>query len=164
MVKFLTTALGGLTALAVVGLGTPSGQAVLGIHRTQSAVPVSVISDPGPAKVDAPVAPPRVIHSAPSVARPVTRPVYRHTSVGPAAPAGLPAGLPMGGAGGLTNVLQNLPGMLQQGAPVPQYGPAAPAAPVIVPGGPGWDPGPRHGRWRHDGVYQGDNAPEPEHH
>jgi hypothetical protein len=163
MVKFLTTALGGLTALAVAGLATPSGQAILGIHQTQPAVPVSVISDPGPAKVGAPVARPRVTDPAPSVARPVTHPVYRNTSVG-SAPAGLPAGLPMGGAGGLTNVLQNLPGMFQQGAPVPEYGPAAPAAPVMIPGGPGWDPGPRHGRWRHDGVYQGDDMPDPAHH
>lgn len=48
MVKFLTTALGGLTALAVAGLATPSGQAMLGTHQALPAVLVSVISDPGP--------------------------------------------------------------------------------------------------------------------
>jgi hypothetical protein len=177
MVKFLTTALGGLTALTVAGLATPSGQAMLGLHQTQPAVPVSVISDPGPAKVALPAATPVSTAPAPEtapapavvqhtavpaprsepVAHPAaTRPVYHsaasrpayHPAPAAARPVPAPAGLPMGGAGAgaITNILLNLPQVLQQGgAPgVPQYAPPAPA-----PDNGGWGQRHRRDRWRH---------------
>jgi hypothetical protein len=150
MIKSLTMALGGLTALAVAGLATPSGQAMLGTHQASPAVPVSVISDPGPVgptNVTVPAATP--VPTAPRVAAPapvvserhvsapaaqVARPVYRPTARGvyrpvASAPAAVsravpaPAGLPIGGAGGIGSIMQFLPSMLQQGAPAPsQYG------------------------------------------
>jgi hypothetical protein len=182
MVKFLTMALGGLTALAVAGLATPSGQAMLGTHQALPAIPVSVISDPGPLSpinVTAPAATP--VSTAPGVPAPapvvserhvsapvaqVARPVYRPTArriYRPAASAPVavahsvptPAGLSMGGAGGIGSIMQLLPSMLQQGAPVPsQYGygygpaPASQAAPA-----PAWG-----------GGNQGNQGDGPEHH
>jgi hypothetical protein len=80
MVKFLTTALGGLTALAVFGLVTPSGQAVLGLHhQTQPPVPVSIISDPGPANATIPAALPT--STAPAAAPVPVPEVYHHAAI-----------------------------------------------------------------------------------
>jgi hypothetical protein len=76
------------------------------------------------------------------------------------------------GAGAITNILLNLPQVLQQGgAPgVPQYGPpqyapAPPVGPAIVPNNNGgWvPPGQRHrhGRWRNgNGDPRQDGDPE----
>jgi hypothetical protein len=171
MIKLLTTALGGLTALAVAGLATPSGQAMLGTHQTLPAIPISVISDPGPAgpiNVTGPTAAP--VSAAPVVAAPVpavserhvsapvaqaARPVYPPTTrrvyrPAPSAPVAVashsvptPAGLPMGGAGGIGSIMQFLPGMLQQAAPAPsQYGYGPAPAPQAVPApAPGWNQG-----------------------
>lgn len=199
MIKFLTTALGGLTALTVAGLATPSGQAMLGTHQALPAVPVSVISDPGPVdpiNVTAPAATP--VSTAPGVtartpvvserhvsapvaqvARPVARPtvrrVYRPEASAPVAVANsvpTSAGLPIGGAGAIGSIMQLLPGMLQQGAPVPsQYGygygsaPAPQAAPAPAWGG---GPGRGHGRGHWDNRWnqgnQRNQGDGPEHH
>jgi len=171
MVKFLTTALGGLTAFTVAGLATPSGQAMLGIHQAPPTVPVSVISDPGPVgpiNLTAPAVTP--VSTAPGVAAPapvaskqhvsapvaqVARPVYRPTTrrvYRPAASAPVtvahsaptPAGVPMGGAGGIGSIMQFLPAMLQQGAQVPSqdgYGYGPAPASQAAPA-PGWGGGP----------------------
>jgi len=118
MVKFLTMALGGLTALAVAGLATPHGQALLGIHQTQPTVPVSVIADPGAANTAAPV-------KAAPASHPVYGPAVRSApaarpSAHPA-PAATPGGILVGGAGAIANILLNLPHVLPRaGAPFPQ--------------------------------------------
>src|SRR5579864_5709041 len=119
MMKFLTTALGGLTVLAVTGFATPPGQAMLGLHPAQTATPVSVIADPGPIKVAAPAAAPvsaapaapAVTAPHPAVAAPAARPVAPASAV-PAQAA--PAANPMGGAGAIANILLNLPQVLNQ--------------------------------------------------
>lgn len=128
MMKSLTTALGALTILTVTGMATPPGQAMLGIRQTQTATPVSSIPDPGPVKAatpapapvtpapaSAPAATPRAAAPAASPAArpaaPVARPVAPAAS--PAASAPAPAANPMGGAGAITNILLNLPQVLQ---------------------------------------------------
>jgi hypothetical protein len=177
MMKVLTSALGGLTVLAVSGLATPPGQAMLGIRQTQAAAPVSVISDPGPVQLAVPTAGPveptpvRVEPAAPAgsapapravaapVARPtadsrasqpVARPVARPAAPVQAAPT--QAAPALAGAGAITNLLLNLPQVLHEGPPVapeggPAYGPP--------PGPPGPPPGRRAG-WRHDRERQND--------
>src|SRR5215469_1703077 len=130
MMKFLTTALGGLTILAVTGMVTAPGQAMLGLRQPQAAAPVSVISDPGPQKFVAPaaaptapaVAPtaaPRPAIAAPAAPRPAAAPpVARPAPAATHAPVAAPAANPMGGLGGagaITNILLNLPQVLQQG-------------------------------------------------
>jgi hypothetical protein len=161
MMKFLTTALGGLTILTVTGLATAQGQALLGMRQPQAAVPVSVIADPGPAQVAVPAAPAARPASAapaappvaprPAVTAPVARPVARPATPAAAGPA--PAANPMGGLGGagaITNLLLNMPQVLQGG----QGGPDGPG---VVNNGGGWGPPGQRGRdsrKRHDG---GDN-------
>ena len=158
MVKFLTAALGGLTALAVAGLATPSGQAMFGTQQAPLAIPLSVISDPGPVSlnnVTAPAATPMrtvpgvaaaaaivskrhvsapVAHLARPAQRPTARRIYRSTGSAPVAVAHsvpTPAGLPIGGAGGIGSIIQFLPAMLQQAAPAPSpYGYGYGPAPV----------------------------------
>lgn len=168
MMKFLTTALGGLTVATVTGLALLPGHAMLGGQQPQAQAPVSVITDPGPeAAVPAPVVPPAapavapaarpaatqpaVTQPAPAVSRPVAQPVARPVPR-PAAPAPAagpaPAASPMGGlngAGAITQLLLNMPQVLQGGQDGPQ-------------GGPGWVPPGQHGRAyrkHHDGG--GDN-------
>jgi CRISPR-associated Cas5-like protein len=151
MVKFLTTALGGLTALAVAGLATPSGQAMLGSPQAPLAIPVSVISDPGavgPMNVTVPAATP--VSAMPGVARPIPIVSKRHVSAPMAQFARpvhrltarrvysvpTPTGLPIGGVGGIGSLMQLLPGMLQQTAPAPSlysYGYAPAPAPQAAP-------------------------------
>ena len=166
MMKFLTTALGGLTVATVTGLALLPGHAMLGGGQPQAQAPVSVIADPGPkaampvpapaavpvAPASAPAAPaqpavaapaaaPAVTHSAPTVSRPAAQPVAR-----PVAPAAAPvarpapAANPMGGlagAGAITQLLLNMPQVLQGGQGGPQVG---------APGGPGWVPPGQRGR------------------
>jgi len=58
----------------------------------------------------------------------------------------------MGGAGAITNILLNLPQVLQQGGQAPQYG-VPQGGPAVVPDNGGWvPPGQRHrrDRWRND--------------
>ncbi|HLY20838.1 MAG TPA: hypothetical protein VKT83_00055 [bacterium] len=167
MMKFLTTALGGLTILTVTGLATAQGQAMLGIRQPQAAVPVSVIADPGPAKVAVPA--PQPVNAAPAAApvaappaaapapaarpavtspAPVARPVARPAAASPA-PGANPMGA-IGGAGAITNILLNLPQVLQGG----QGGPDGPA----VNNGGGWGPPGQRGRdnrKRHGGDNNG---------
>ena len=128
MMKFLTTALGGLTVLTVTGFATPPGQAMLGLHPAQTATPVSVIADPGPIKVAAPAAAPvsaapaapAVTAPHPAVAAPAAQPVRAAPAARPVAPASAvpaqaaPAANPMGGAGAIANILLNLPQVLNQ--------------------------------------------------
>jgi hypothetical protein len=162
MVKFLTTVLGGLTALAVAGLATPLGQAVLGMHQTQPTVPLSVIADPGAANAAAPVrsgSAPRT-EAAPvshRVYRPAVQPVPTARPVARPVPAG-PVGIVMAGAAAITNVLLKLPQVLPKaGAPFPQVGPALPET-------GGWGPPERRDhRGRHQRADQGDGG-APEHH
>ena len=133
MMKALTTALGALTILAVTGMATPSGQAMLGLRQTQTQTPVSVIADPGPANaapVPVQVAPaaavPAVSHAAavPAAATtPAARPAVPHAApvARPAAPASaapVPVASPAN-AGAIANILLNLPQVLQpaQGRP-----------------------------------------------
>jgi len=137
MMKVVTAALGGLTALAVTGMMTPHGQALLGLQQTQPQVPVSVISDPGPVKAAAPLVAPAVRPAAPrTVAQPVVHrapaPPRGYASRPEARPAMPAAGIaPMAGAGAITNILLNLPQVLN----ATQGGPAGP------PPGPGpWGP------------------------
>ena len=161
MVKFLTAVLGGLTAFAVAGLATPPGRAVLGIHQTEPAVPVSVIADPGAVNA----APPVRSGTAPRTeAAPISHPVYR-PAVQPvpaarpiARPASAgPASIPTGGAGAITNILLNLPQiLLRAGTPVPQVGPA-------MPENGGWGPRRRDQHAGHQPGDQGDGG-DPEHH
>ena len=166
MMKLLTTALGGLTIATVTGLALLPGHAMLGGQQPQTQAPVSVIADPGAkAAVPSPVAPvapvapaaspgvtqPAVTHPAPAVSRPVAQPVARpvpQASAPAPAPGPAPAANPIGGlagAGAITQLLLNMPQVLQGG----QGGPE---------GGPGWAPPGQHGRAyrrRHDGG--GDN-------
>lgn len=166
MMKFLTTALGGLTILTVTGLATAPGQAMLGMRQPQTAVPVSVIADPGPAKVTEPAAPmaPAVqpASTAPAAALPAVAPAARPVATGPAPtarpvarPAAPAAAAPasaanplggLGGAGAITNLLLNMPQVLQGG----EGGPGGPA----VGNNGGWVPPGQRGREyrkRHDG-------------
>ena len=170
MMKLLTTALGGLTIATVTGLALLPGHAMLGGQQPQAEAPLSVISDPGPkAAVPAPVAPvapvtpaaapvmthPAVSQPAPA-AQPVARPVPRAAAPAPAAGAA-PAANPMGGlagAGAITQLLLNMPQVLQGG----QGGGSE--------GGPGWvPPGQRGGqghyyRKHHGDDNQGGDVPE----
>lgn len=165
MMKFLTTALGGLTMLAVTGMATAPGQAMLGLQRAQTAAPVSVISDPGPQKFVAPAAAPATpapasttpalaptaaphpavaapVAPRPAVARPVARPAAPAATSVPAAGAA-PAANPMGGLGGagaITNILLNLPQVLQQGGG---------SGGDEGHGGPGWIPPGQRTKWKH---------------
>ncbi len=168
MMKILTTALGGLTVATITGLALLPGHAMLGTQQPQAQAPVSVIADPGPnavvpapapiaapapAPVAAPASAPRVTHAAPAAAPAVSRPA---PGARPAAPAAgpVPAANPMGGmsgAGAITQLLLNMPQVLQGGQGGPQVGPGGPG-----PGG--WGPPGQRGRAyrrRHDG---GDNA------
>lgn len=173
MMKFLTMALGGLTMLTVTGLATPPGQAMLGMRPAQTAAPVSVIADPGPAAVSAPAAPaaapvsptpvaapvhpvspaPAAAPVAPRVApRPVAAPAASPAPVArPAAPA--PAANPMGGmgAGAITNILLNLPQVLQ-GTQVGPGGPAVNNGGFIPPG--------QRAKKHHGNGDQNDETPE----
>lgn len=161
MMKFLTTALGGLTILTVTGMATPPGQAMLGMRPTQAQAPVSVIADPGPATVAAPIAvPARPVPAATPVAvpQPAARPIPTHAvpAARPAVPAAAPvqaapAANPMGGAGALTNILLNLPQVLQGTQVAPAGG---------VNNG-GWTPPGQRARKHHDGSSdQNGDTPE----
>lgn len=141
MMKALTTGLGVLTILAVTGMATPSGQAMLGLRQTQTQTPVSVIADPGPANTTpaavptpvstapAPASAPAVSHAVAPAAptAPVARPAVTHAAPvarpaaptsAPAAAGPVPAASPVN-AGAITNILLNLPQVLQptQGRP-----------------------------------------------
>jgi hypothetical protein len=124
MVRSLVVGFGLVTALAVAGIITPKGQAMLGLSHpaAQQATPVTVIQD-RPASVPAPVqsiAPAGPVqgagapHQAPvATPHPQARPVG---PVGQRPPAGqpLPQQAGSGGLAGIANILLNLPQVLNQ--------------------------------------------------
>jgi hypothetical protein len=140
MVRTLALGFGAVTALAVAGSLTPTGQAMLGLrHPAEKATTVTVIQDkpaaipapaqsvvatPTPAPSPAPAA--RAGHAQPSPgAGPQSRPVPPAAQRPPAAqPAPQQGG--QGGPGGLAgvaNILLNLPQILDQTHVGPAHGP-----------------------------------------
>lgn len=136
MVRILALGFGLVTALAVAGSMTPTGQAMLGLrHPVEQTVPVTVIQDapaaiPAPTTVrpfaapaatgPAPTARPSVVTSqarpAAPQARPSTpqaRPNGHEARQAPSQPQAAPQGIP-GGLAGVANILLNLPQVLDQ--------------------------------------------------
>ncbi len=124
MVRSLVVGFGLVTALAVAGIATPKGQAMLGLSHpaAEQATPVTVIQD-SPASIPAPVqsvAPAGPVQGAgaaqqapAATAHPQARPVG---PVGQRPPAGqpLPQQAGPGGLAGVANILLNLPQVLNQ--------------------------------------------------
>ncbi len=124
MVRSLVVGFGLVTALAVAGIMTPKGQAMLGLSHpaAEQATPVTVIQDK-PASIPAPVesiAPAGPVQGAGAPQQaPVATP---HPQARPVGPVGQrpPAGQPVpqqagpGGLAGIANILLNLPQVLNQ--------------------------------------------------
>ncbi len=124
MVRSLVVGFGLVTALAVAGIMTPKGQAMLGLSHpaAEQATPVTVIQD-RPASIPAPVqsiAPAGPVQGAGAPQQaPVATP---HPQARPVGPVGQrpPAGQPLpqqagsGGLAGIANILLNLPQVLNQ--------------------------------------------------
>lgn len=124
MVRSLVVGFGLVTALAVAGIVTPKGQAMLGLSHpaAEQATPVTVIQD-RPASIPAPVqsvAPAGPVQGAGAAQQaPVTT---AHPQAHPVGPVGQrpPAGQPVpqqagpGGLAGVANILLNLPQVLNQ--------------------------------------------------
>jgi hypothetical protein len=133
MVRSLVVGFGLVTALAVAGIVTPKGQAMLGLSHpaAEQGTPVTVIQDkpasiPAPAQSIAPAGPvqgARAPQQAPAASpRPQARPVG---PVSQRPPAGQPVPQQGGGPGGLAgvaNILLNLPQVLNQGHGGPSHG------------------------------------------
>ena len=124
MVRSLVVGFGLVTALAVAGIMTPKGQAMLGLSHpvAEQGTPVTVIQD-RPASIPAPVqsiAPAGPVQGAgaPQQAPAATS----HPQARPVGPVGQrpPAGQPVpqqagpGGLAGIANILLNLPQVLNQ--------------------------------------------------
>jgi hypothetical protein len=124
MVRSLVVGFGLVTALAVAGIVTPKGQAMLGLSHpaAEQATPVTVIQDkaaPIPAPVQS-VAPAGPVQGAGAAQKaPVTTAHPQARPVGPVSQRP-PAGQPVpqqagpGGLAGVANILLNLPQVLNQ--------------------------------------------------
>ena len=130
MVRSLAVGFGMMTALAVAGSMTPTGQGVLGQrHSPEQSVPVSSIQDkpatiPGPAQ--SLVAAPAPTQAAPPVGAPPSRRPQAATAPRASQPpqASRPA-QPQSGPGGIAgiaNILLNLPQVLDQTRVGPSQG------------------------------------------
>jgi len=109
MVRSLVVGFGVVTALAVAGIMTPKGQAMLGLSHpaAEQAAPVTIIQDK-PAPVPEPVQ-----SIAPATAQPQARPVAPAAQRPPAGQPVPPQGGP-GGLAGVANILLNLPQVLDK--------------------------------------------------
>lgn len=156
MVRSLAVGFGMLTALAVAGSMTPTGQGVLGQrHSPEHVANVSSIQDrpvaiPGPAQslVAAPVAPKaapapvatRVVSPAPQ--RPQAAPAPRPRASQPPQAQNGP-----GGMAGIANILLNLPQVLDQTHVGPSGGPDSWSQSRPAPADPGQGKPHKKHRW-----------------
>ncbi len=136
MVRTLALGFGALTALAVAGSMTPTGQAMLGLrHPVEKATTVTVIQDkpaaiPSPAPSAAPA--PSTVRAQPSSGAPQSRPAppvaQRPPAAQPVPQQGGQGGL--GGLAGVANILLNLPQVLDQTHVGPAHGPDSESQPT----------------------------------
>ncbi len=139
MVRTLALGFGAVTALAVAGSMTPTGQAMLGLrHPVEKATTVTVIQDkpaaiPSPAPSSAPA--PSTVRAQPSSGAPQSRQSRPAPPVAQRPPAAQPVPQQggqggLGGLAGVANILLNLPQVLDQTHVGPAHGPDSESQPT----------------------------------